>query len=134
MNEEVLTLKILDGGGICFQNGDDLRRLREIGFLKPRKKDTAKVKRSPSRATQEEMFRLFKVRDVEHYRSLVGNPRSNGLLVRFKPGDVLKMERVEHPLLDGADWFVVLDTAIGGSRAFIEELTRRNRVQTKMGT
>lgn len=130
---DALTITILDGGGVCLQNGDELKRLQAAGILRAKapKKTTVHRARNNKESQAFILGQLKRkgVRDLNHYRQIVGNPRTDGLLHRFKQGAVLLMDRCPHPNQPEIAWYVVLDTAIGASVAFLSELERRRRIR-----
>lgn len=135
MNAETIEVTILDGGGVCFQNGDELKRLQEAGILRAKAPKTSTIRRAEGGNANSyilERLKLKGVRDLEHYRKIVGNPRTNGLMHRFKSGMTLTMEKCPHPNEPEVFWYVILDTAIGGSVPFIEALQGRGRLQIRL--
>lgn len=133
LNTETIVLTVLSPG-VHFQNGDEVRRLYDIGAIKQSFGRKARVGSLPKRAIQEHVFKRLKIRDLAHYRELVGNPRSSGLTLEFKRGSVLTMQRASHPCRsDEFSWYVILDTAIGGSAAFIESLAKQGSLRIARG-
>lgn len=130
---ETIQITILDGGGICLQNGDELKRLREVGVLRAKAPTKGKIQRVRKGTGNQEILEMWRkskgIQNLEHYRRIVGNPRTDGPIHRFDQGMTLTMERCPHPNEPEVFWYVILDTAIGAAVPFIDLLLKRNRVR-----
>lgn len=126
---ERIRVKVSNRNGLALVNLDATRRLRELGY-RPRKGQGART--SPSHLTQQEALKAYPmIRDVDHYRHLVSDERSNGPLVQYEPGSILLMEKTEAPK-SGKVWYLVLDTAIGASPKFLEELRSKRSISVRL--
>ncbi len=131
MKAETIRVTILSKG-VAFVNGDGLKRLLEVGALRP--KLAAKGKVASRRHSELQAYMLNRwpgVRDLAHYRDLVGDPRSEGPMHSFQQGTVLTMERNADPRNSEIPFYVVLDTSIGGSAVFITKLAQARRVRVE---
>lgn len=124
---EHITVQVSRRGGLALINLDATRRLRALGFKRNTK--TRGVRRSPHSRTQQEFLAGYpQIRDLDHYRQIVGDERSRGPLVTYEPGATLLMERTETQKSKRI-WYVVLDTAIGATPEFLDDLQSRRSIK-----
>jgi hypothetical protein len=124
---EIITVIILTDS-VAFTNGDGLRRLLEVGAIQPRRAATAKIGRKPhSELEAHFLSKLSRVGDLENYRKIVGDPQGH-ILYYFMRGTVLTMERGCDPRNSELPFYSVLDTAIGGTAAFLAKLAQARRI------
>lgn len=122
---ERITVKVSGRNGLALLNLDAASRLRELGY---RRNKGNGFRSSPHRMTQLEFLKGYpQIRDLDHYRQLVSDERSKGPLVQYEPGSTLLMERTE-ALKSKKVWYLVLDTAIGATPRFLEDLRSRRSV------
>jgi len=112
--------------GVAFVNTDAARRLREVGVIR---KGTGKITNYPLSKLQALYLKGFpQIRDLDHYRELVGDPRSPGLMFHFTHGQTVTMVRHERGKKKVL-WYAVLDTAIGCRADFLEEMQKLGRLR-----
>lgn len=125
---EQITITVSGRNGLALINLDATNRLRELGYQRNKGKG---ARSSPHHLTQQEFLKSYTlIRDLDHYRQLVSDERSQGPLVQYRPGSTLLMQRTEAPKTRKV-WYLVLDTAIGATPRFLEELRSRRSIRIK---
>jgi hypothetical protein len=121
---ETIQVTVLSNG-VAFVNTDAVRRLKEIGIVR---KGTGLITNYPLSKLQHNYLKGFpQIRDLDHYRELVSDPRSPGPMFHFTYGKSVVMEYVERGRKK-VPWYVILDTAIGCHAAFLEEMQKSGRL------
>jgi len=117
--------RVQSTGGVAlhFADGDAVQLLQARG-IPPKRTDSGEgVTLGASENVTEFWFRLKGIRDLAHYRQLVSDERSNGPIHEFPPGAVFTLCRVPSPVSrKHSDWLVIVDTAIGASMKWFENL------------
>lgn len=74
-------------------------------------------------------------RSIHHYRELVGNARSHGVLVSYPKATMLHLEAAPGPRGSSAEfWLVVLDTSIGLPWTAWRTLQQRGDIRIEAGS
>lgn len=114
------------GRGMGLVNSDATRRLSALGF---KRKGSGKIKQVGLSRMQADYLKGYpQIRDLDHYRELLGEPRSKGPIHIFTRGEKVLVERMEYPKSQ-KEYYVVLDTAIRGDVSFIEALVKQGTLK-----
>jgi hypothetical protein len=120
---ETVTLTVMHRGGLALPDLDAARRLVRLGY-KPKEMGR---KTTPHSETQRVYLRNRGIRDIDHYRQIVGDPLSVGPIHQYVPGQSLLMQRTVRAKT-GVVYYFILDTAIGCREDFLEIMLKEKRI------